>query len=167
MGGTWERANQSRPEPVRTFLVSPIRARSRRPFPAGIEPTFKFTAENRTCLTTVKRQVRTSLTRADVLTMFSLANRRTSCLHFGNGKNRLTGFAATPTPTGNAARNPQSKPTGKSAWEVCLSIERAERFAKNGTLTEQAAKKIIGEIVERTTGEPLHHYAAADWFDEW
>jgi integrase len=40
----------------------------------------------------------------------------------------------------------------KRAWEVCLSIERAERFAKNGTLTEQAAKKIIGEIVERTTG---------------
>jgi integrase len=53
------------------------------------------------------------------------------------------------------------------AWEVCLSIERAERFAKNGTLTEQAAKKIIGEIVERTTGEPLHNYAAADWFNEW
>ena len=55
----------------------------------------------------------------------------------------------------------------KRAWEVCLSIERAERFAKNGTLTEQAAKKIIGEIIERTTGEPLHHYTTADWFSEW
>ena len=55
----------------------------------------------------------------------------------------------------------------KRAWEVCLSIERAERFAKNGTLTEQAAKKIIGEIVERTTGEPLRHYTTADWFSEW
>jgi hypothetical protein len=55
----------------------------------------------------------------------------------------------------------------KRAWEVCLSIERAECFAKNGTLTERAAKKIIGEIVERTTGEPLHHYATADWFSEW
>ena len=53
------------------------------------------------------------------------------------------------------------------AMEVCLSIERAERFAKSGTLTEQAAKKIIGEIVERTTGEPLHNHAAADWFNEW
>jgi integrase len=51
--------------------------------------------------------------------------------------------------------------------EVCLSIERAERFAKSGTLTEQAAKKIIGEIVERTTGEPLHNHAAEDWFNEW
>src|SRR5438067_813387 len=55
----------------------------------------------------------------------------------------------------------------KKAWEVCLAIERAEGHAKNGSLTEQTAKKIIGEIVERTTGEPLHDYAAADWFTEW
>jgi hypothetical protein len=40
------------------------------------------------------------------------------------------------------------------AWEVCLSIERAENHARNGTLTEQQARKIIGEILERTTGEP-------------
>ena len=55
----------------------------------------------------------------------------------------------------------------KKAWEICLAIERAEACAKNGSLTEQRAKKIIGEIVERTTGEPLHHYVADDWFAEW
>jgi integrase len=55
----------------------------------------------------------------------------------------------------------------KKAWEVCLAIERAEGYAKAGSLTEQTAKKIIGEIVERTTGQPLHHYAAGDWFTEW
>jgi integrase len=53
------------------------------------------------------------------------------------------------------------------ALEVCLSIERAERFAKNGTLTEQAAKKIIGEILERTTGEPLHNFATEEWLEQW
>jgi integrase len=53
------------------------------------------------------------------------------------------------------------------AWEFCLSIERAERSAKNGTLTEQTAKKIIGEIVERSTGEPLHNESVSEWFDEW
>jgi hypothetical protein len=53
------------------------------------------------------------------------------------------------------------------AWEFCLSIERAERSAKNGTLTEQAAKKIIGEIVERSTGEPLHSASVCEWFGEW
>src|SRR5947208_3566291 len=55
----------------------------------------------------------------------------------------------------------------KKAMEVCLSIERAERFAKAGTLTEQVAKKIIAEIVERTTGEKLHDHTAGDWLKEW
>jgi integrase len=55
----------------------------------------------------------------------------------------------------------------KKAWEVCLSIERAEGFAKNGTLTEQTAKKIIGEILERATGEKLHDHTADEWFNEW
>ena len=53
------------------------------------------------------------------------------------------------------------------AWEVCLGIEHAESHAKNGTLTEQQAKKIIGEILERTTGEPLHNYKVSDWFAHW
>ena len=51
--------------------------------------------------------------------------------------------------------------------EVCLSIERAERFAKNGTLTEQTAKKIIGKILERTTGEPLHNFKTGEWLEQW
>lgn len=55
----------------------------------------------------------------------------------------------------------------KKAWEVCLAIERAENHARNGNLTEQAAKKIIGEILERTTGEPLHNYKVQDWLNHW
>jgi integrase len=53
------------------------------------------------------------------------------------------------------------------ALEVCLAIERAENHAKNGTLTEQQAKKIIGEILERTTGEPLRNYKVRDWLTHW
>jgi len=53
------------------------------------------------------------------------------------------------------------------AWEVCLAIERAEGHAKNGTLTEQQAKKIISEIVERTTGEPLRSYKVREWLNHW
>jgi integrase len=53
------------------------------------------------------------------------------------------------------------------AWEVCLAIERAEGHAKNGTLTERQAKKIIGEILERTTGEPLRNYKVCEWLDHW
>ena len=55
----------------------------------------------------------------------------------------------------------------REALEFCLAIERAEHSAKAGTLTEQAAKKYIAEILERTSGEPLHDYATADWLDEW
>jgi integrase len=54
-----------------------------------------------------------------------------------------------------------------AALEVCLAIERAENHAKNGTLTEQQAKKIIGEILERTTGEPLRNYKVCDWLAHW
>lgn len=53
------------------------------------------------------------------------------------------------------------------ALEVCLGIERAENHAKIGTLTEQAAKKIIGQILERTTGEPLRSYKVRDWLGDW
>ena len=55
----------------------------------------------------------------------------------------------------------------REAWEVCLGIERAESHAKNGTLSQQQAKKIIGEILERTTGEPLHSYRIRDWLNHW
>jgi hypothetical protein len=47
-----ERANQSK---LRCTNVPPLclsLTRSRRPFPAGIEPTFKFTSENLTFITT-------------------------------------------------------------------------------------------------------------------
>src|SRR5262249_32325993 len=53
------------------------------------------------------------------------------------------------------------------ALEVCLAIERAENHAKNSTLTEQQAKKIIGEILERTTGESLRSFKVCDWFAHW
>jgi integrase len=53
------------------------------------------------------------------------------------------------------------------AWEVCLAFERAENDAKNGTLTEQQAKKILGEILERTTGESLRNYKVRDWLAHW
>src|SRR4029453_5281660 len=69
--------------------------------------------------------------------------------------------------TGQRLKKSTKQVDRKKAWEVCLAIERAENLAKNGTLTEQAAKKIIGEILERTTGEPLHNYKVRDWLAHW
>jgi Phage integrase SAM-like domain len=55
----------------------------------------------------------------------------------------------------------------KEALEFCLALERTENSAKAGTLTEQAAKKYIAEILERTSGEKLHDYTTAKWLEEW
>jgi integrase len=69
--------------------------------------------------------------------------------------------------TGQRLKKSTKQTERKKAWEVCLAIERAEHHAKNGTLTEQAAKRIISEILERTTGEPLHNYRVRDWLAHW
>lgn len=55
----------------------------------------------------------------------------------------------------------------KKAWEIALAIEQAEAHARSDTLTEQTVKKLIGEILERTTGEPLHAYKVREWFEHW
>lgn len=53
------------------------------------------------------------------------------------------------------------------AMEVCLGIERAEKIAKDRAMTEATAKRIIGEILERTTGQGLQNHRAGPWLDEW
>jgi len=55
----------------------------------------------------------------------------------------------------------------KRAWEFCLAIERAEELGRDRLLTEQHAKKIIGEILERTTGTPIRNDTAEQWFAHW
>jgi len=55
----------------------------------------------------------------------------------------------------------------KQALEYCLAIERAEELARDRLLTEQRAKKIIGEILERSTGIPLSNDTAEQWFAHW
>jgi hypothetical protein len=55
----------------------------------------------------------------------------------------------------------------REAVEFCLALERAENSAKAGTLTEQTARKLIAEIVERTSGGKLHDHTAEGWLNEW
>jgi len=61
-----------------------------------------------------------------------------------------------------------TKQTNKDkAWEVCLAWADAERKAGQGILTEAQARRVISEIVERTTGEPLQFYTAENWLQDW
>jgi len=53
------------------------------------------------------------------------------------------------------------------ATEVCLALERAEQMARQGTLTEGRARELIGEVLERTSGDHLPFYTAEAWLREW
>jgi integrase len=76
-------------------------------------------------------------------------------------------FCCYTSATGQRLKKSTKQKDRKKAWEVCLAIENAEGYARNGTLTEQTAKKIIGEIFERTTGEPLQNFKTGEWFQHW
>jgi integrase len=51
--------------------------------------------------------------------------------------------------------------------EFCLALERTEGMAKRGTLTETRARELIGEVLERTTGESVAFFTAEAWFQHW
>ena len=53
------------------------------------------------------------------------------------------------------------------ALEVCLALERAEGMAARGTLTETRARELIGEVLERTSGDTLPFYTAEGWLRDW
>src|SRR6266699_3738529 len=53
------------------------------------------------------------------------------------------------------------------ALEVCLALERAEGMAAHGTLTETRARELIGEVLERTSGDSLPFYTAEGWLRDW
>jgi integrase len=55
----------------------------------------------------------------------------------------------------------------KKALEVCLGIERAEGMARHGTLTEVRARELVGDILQRTSGETLSYFTTEQWFQHW
>jgi hypothetical protein len=68
---------------------------------------------------------------------------------------------------GQRLKKSTKKSNKDEAWAFCVELERAEERARHGTLTESHARKIISEIVEKTTGEPLAYYTAEKWLREW
>ncbi|MFA7343769.1 MAG: hypothetical protein WC003_05640 [Terrimicrobiaceae bacterium] len=47
------------------------------------------------------------------------------------------------------------------------SLVAAEKLAREERLTESRARKLIAEIVERTTGERLNFFTVRGWFEDW
>ena len=48
-----------------------------------------------------------------------------------------------------------------------MALERTEGMAARGTLTETRARELIGEILERTTGETVAFFTAEGWLQHW
>lgn len=55
----------------------------------------------------------------------------------------------------------------KEAQRLADKWEDLEKAGKKGRLVEAQARKVVSEILERHTGEPLHFHSTAAWFDEW
>lgn len=50
---------------------------------------------------------------------------------------------------------------------MALEWERTAESGRNGALTEAACRKVLGELLERATGDTLHFKTCRDWLEEW
>lgn len=55
----------------------------------------------------------------------------------------------------------------KEALKRAVSFEKAAFLAEKGTLTEAAARGILADIFESSTGQRLNFYTVRAWFDYW
>jgi hypothetical protein len=53
------------------------------------------------------------------------------------------------------------------AWKFCVRIQEAADRGRAGALTEAAARDIISEILESTTGKAIQQWTARKWFTHW
>ncbi len=55
----------------------------------------------------------------------------------------------------------------KLAMKLAVEWEEMASKGKKGALVAAQVRKVVSEIVEQATGEPLHFAKAADYFDDW
>ena len=55
----------------------------------------------------------------------------------------------------------------KKALEIALTLERAEKLAGQGTLTETRARALLAEVLERTTGDSLPFHTVEGFLRDW
>lgn len=69
--------------------------------------------------------------------------------------------------TGKQIRRSTKKRDRKEAMSVAVEWEKAAKAGREGRLFEAQARKIISEMMEQTTGQPLVFYTCRSWFNEW
>ena len=53
------------------------------------------------------------------------------------------------------------------ALNITIAWEKAAKAARRGTLVEAQVRKVMSEILEEATGQPLHFASAAEFFRDW
>ena len=70
-------------------------------------------------------------------------------------------------PDGSQLKKSTKERDRRKALAVCVEVERAARIARQGQLTEVQARKIIGDIYQRSTEESLPFADTATFLREW
>jgi integrase len=68
---------------------------------------------------------------------------------------------------GRQVKRSTKKTARDDAITVALEYERAERAARNGILTEAQCRRVLSDILEKTTGQHIRHKTAEDYFKDW
>lgn len=68
---------------------------------------------------------------------------------------------------GSRRRVSTKKTDPAQAKQFLATLLAAEKLAREERLTEARARELIGEIVERTTGERLNFFTVRSWFEDW
>jgi integrase len=76
-------------------------------------------------------------------------------------------FACYTSAAGQRLKKSTKQRDRTKALEVALALERAEDMARRGTLTETRTRALLGEVLERTTGETLRAFTVEGWLREW
>ena len=60
----------------------------------------------------------------------------------------------------------KTKNRGK-AIDMARAWERLAENGRNGTLTEAVARSVVSQLVQQSTGSPMHFHSCREWLDEW
>lgn len=69
--------------------------------------------------------------------------------------------------TGRQRKRSTKQTDRQKATSIAIELERAESSAKAGNATEAQCRKLLSEMLERTTGDSIRHVATDAYLREW
>jgi integrase len=76
-------------------------------------------------------------------------------------------YAAYRNAKGERVQKSTKRTNRTEAEDMARQFEKLGLKARAKTLTEAQARRVVSEILEDATGEPLHFHSTRDWFAEW